>query len=69
MRILHLAVLLVATSLVQVAPAHADKSFTACGYVFVNHDDGSWTVYKDNETVATYGTGYSLDDLKKQFCS
>lgn len=65
----YLSTLLLAVALISSVPAvAADKSISACGHVFVKHDDGTWTVFQNGEQLATYGTGYTLADLKEVYC-
>jgi hypothetical protein len=51
-----------------VIDAYADSSVSACGYTYVHHDDGTWTVRSSQGTEWTYSSGYTLADLKKEYC-
>lgn len=67
-KLLRLGSLLILLFLFNVPIVQAEHSYSACGYVFVKHDDDTWTVYKSGNSLATYGSGYSLSSLKERYC-
>ncbi len=49
--------------------ASAESSVSACGYVFVHHEDGTWSVYKNGHIIETYSSGWNYSDIKEKYCS
>lgn len=48
--------------------AYATYSVSACGYTFVKHDDGTWTVRTSTNFETNYSSAFTLADLKKEYC-
>lgn len=47
--------------------AAADTTYHHCGCTIIHHWDGTWSLNCDGLTV-TYGSGYTLADLKFDAC-